>query len=104
MSGVQSLDEQQSANETIQADKTNINIIKQDIDDVQKIMLGTMDDIFRKGEGLAKLEEKAEQMASISNRYHQRSKELNRKRQYGCLALLILLALILFFLYKKFSN
>jgi len=74
----------------------NLNNLNVELQDVQRIMVQNIDDVLQRGESLSALDDKAHNLASLSQKYRKDAAYLNMRSAYWKYALFCVLLLILF--------
>jgi len=84
--------------------RRNLSHLNTELQDVQRIMVQNIDDVLQRGEALSALDDKASNLASLSQKYRKDAHYLNLKSGYVKIAaiVIIIILLLLFFRYYIF--
>ncbi|ESN90195.1 hypothetical protein HELRODRAFT_90867 [Helobdella robusta] len=78
--------------------RRNLGQINSELQDVQRIMVQNIDDVLQRGEALSALDDKASNLASLSQKYKKDAHFLNIKSSYVkvCASVIIIIIFIVF--------
>jgi len=79
--------------------RRNLNNLNTELQDVQRIMVQNIDDVLQRGEALSALDDKASNLATLSQKYKKDAHYLNLKSSYAKIgAVLVIIVIFLLFL------
>jgi len=81
--------------------RRNLGAINTELQDVQRIMVQNIDDVLQRGEALSTLDDKAQGLSVLSQKYKKDAKFLNLKSTYAKIAA-VLIVILVFFLFLRF--
>ncbi|ELU03416.1 hypothetical protein CAPTEDRAFT_92845 [Capitella teleta] len=81
--------------------RRNLNAINTELQDVQRIMVQNIDDVLQRGDALSALDDKASNLATMSQKYKKDAHFLNLKSSYAKIAAIIVIVLI-FLLFVRY--
>lgn len=81
--------------------RRNISNINTELQDVQRIMVQNIDDVLQRGEALSALDDKASNLATLSQKYKKDAHVLNLKSSYAKIAAIIVI-IVLFLLFLRY--
>jgi len=81
--------------------RRNLGAINTELQDVQRIMVQNIDDVLQRGEALSTLDDKAQGLSVLSQKYKKDAKFLNMKSTYAKIAA-VLIVIVVFFLFLRF--
>ena len=74
--------------------RRNLGTINNELQDVQRIMVQNIDDVLQRGEALSALDDKASNLASLSQKYKKDAHFLNLKSSYAKIAAIVVIIVI----------
>ena len=81
--------------------RRNLGAINTELQDVQRIMVQNIDDVLQRGEALSTLDDKAQGLSVLSQKYKKDAKFLNLKSTYAKIAA-VLIVIVVIFLFLRF--
>lgn len=81
--------------------RRNLTQLNTELQDVQKIMVQNIDDVLQRGEALSALDDKASNLAMLSQKYKKDAHFLNLKSSYTKIAAIIII-IVLFLLFIRY--
>ena len=80
--------------------KSNMTKINTELQEVQKIMVQNIEDVLQRGEALTALDDKAQNLRAMSDKYKKNANKLNMQSTYARIGGIVLLIIILLLVLK----